>query len=193
MSLGGTGMITMSRKLLVLDLDSTLIYSSPVKTACDFEIVVKGYRFYVKLRPGIEAFLAFIKDHFDVAVWSAAHKLYVAEIVKVLFKDFPLVFVYSGERCTEKIIHDEWKGGGLDGEHVVLKKLKKVWDRKTWTWSRKDTLILDDDPETYMQNYGNSVPIKPYTGQTTDGEFKRVMNILESARAFSDVRIAYKR
>jgi carboxy-terminal domain RNA polymerase II polypeptide A small phosphatase len=186
------------RQLLVLDIDSTLVWSDAMPfPGFDFIITIQDHKFWVKKRPGLDQFLQQVRQDRDIAIWSYAREDYVQAIVSTII-DFPLVFVWSRKRCTEKIIHDEWKGGGLDGQHIVLKKLGKIWRRRQWnnvknTYTRKNTLILDDTPETYLQNYGNAIPIRAYEGKSNDSEFDRVVDLSENILMYADVRQAYKR
>lgn len=68
-----------SDKLLLLDLDETLIHArhAPLAYAADFQFDA----YHVYKRPGVEQFLLNISRHFTIGVWSSASEEYVKEIV----------------------------------------------------------------------------------------------------------------
>lgn len=144
---------------------------------------------WVKKRPGVDKFLAMCHPLYDLAVWSASSRPYIDAIVSHVIP-YPLVFIYDGHRCTYHA-HFDWNG---DKSRMNLKKLCKVWRLRRYHYNRTNTLILDDDSETYMQNYGNSIPIAPYHGSDTDDEeLDRVTLILKTTHQVSDVRFVDKR
>jgi TFIIF-interacting CTD phosphatase-like protein len=69
------------KKLLVLDLDETLLHSSSEVLECadliyDQPCCVTGttIKVYVKLRPFLHVFLEYISNYFDLAIFTAAHQ-----------------------------------------------------------------------------------------------------------------------
>ncbi len=175
------------RKLLVLDLDSTLIWSDfKYVPGYDFEFSIRGQKVWVKLRPGLETFLNEAQKHYDVGVWSAASKDYVRYIaLRILPK---AIFVMSGERCTD---HVHFCPMGEKNRYNI-KKLSKIWNLRSNHYTRRNTVIVDDTPETYRLNYGNSIPIRPYTGADHDTELARIMSILWHILSTPDVRFMNK-
>lgn len=68
----------MQRKLLILDLDHTLIYPSETEFAeAEFIIGPTYDRTWVRRRPHLEQFLNYANQHYDLAVWSASDANYV--------------------------------------------------------------------------------------------------------------------
>jgi RNA polymerase II subunit A small phosphatase-like protein len=127
-------------------------------------------RFYK--RHGLDAFLQECNTLFTLAVWSAASKDYVEAVVTAIFipLDIKLAFVWSGARTTRKWDH-------FNGDLITIKPLRKIWRRKQW--HRTNTLIVDDTPRTYCQNYGNAIRIATWSRlDTADVEFERVLDIL---------------
>jgi len=176
------------RKLLVLDLDSTLIWADFAHiSGYDFNFTLKGQTIWVKKRPRLDDFLIEARKYYDVGVWSAAPKAYVTYIVEKLIPD--AVFVMSGERCTD---HAYFCPMGEKYRHVI-KKLSKIWDQRGNHYTRRNTVIVDDTPETYMLNYGNSIPIRAYVGGDEDTELVRVWSILNQVLPSGDVRLVNKR
>lgn len=170
------------RKLLILDLDSTIIWSD-IKEIRDFDTTLwlrKGtLPVWIKKRPHLDKFIDYIFSEYDVGVFSAAEGEYVREICKYVLDDRPLVFIMSGERCTQHLWYSK-----SDHQHynIIVKKLQKIWDAKRYKnkYTKSNTLILDDSPETYVKNRGNAIPIVPYTGiQDTDVELLRTIDMLK--------------
>ena len=69
-----------SNKLLILDLDETLIHATENKL--EFSEDFQFDKYYVHKRPHLEAFLIDISKHFPIGIWSSADDDYVNEIVK---------------------------------------------------------------------------------------------------------------
>jgi len=77
-SLGDLVNVSRQRKLLVLDLDETLIYATDQPLS-----VPEGFRvgpYYVYLRPHLRRFLESCAVHFDIAVWTASSVDYAAAV-----------------------------------------------------------------------------------------------------------------
>lgn len=173
------------RKLLILDLDSTLVWSHFIKKT-DIHIITEHSTAIIHLkhhppirvnkRPFLGTFLNYCFDNYDVAVWSAGAKEYVHEICKLIFKDRPLIFIFSKDQCNS------------DKNGQTLKQLSQVWANKKWSANPENTLILDDTPETYSQNSENAVPISSYYGNEHDRELLKVIYLLKQLVLVTDVR-----
>ena len=102
------------RKLLILDLDETLIYATEEKLKYEPDFIVGQY--FVYKRPFLNEFLSFCFDNFEVSLWTTATKNYAEEILqKILNKNQNLKFLWTLERCT--IAFDE-----EEREHYFVKK-----------------------------------------------------------------------
>ena len=92
-------MQNIERKLLILDLDETLIYATEEKLEHESDFIVGQY--FVYQRPFIESFLDFCFENFEVAVWTTATKFYAEEILNTILKEeYKLNFLWTRERCT---------------------------------------------------------------------------------------------
>eukprot|EP00923_Selenidium_pygospionis_P021644 GHVN01037306.1.p1 GENE.GHVN01037306.1~~GHVN01037306.1.p1 ORF type:complete len:440 (-),score=63.11 GHVN01037306.1:353-1672(-) len=68
---------THSNKILVLDMDETLIHTAYDLTEYDFTITIQEHVFRVAKRPGLETFLQFCSKNFkEVVLWTAARQSY---------------------------------------------------------------------------------------------------------------------
>ena len=170
------------KKLLILDLDETLVHARerPLSIPCDFE--TKSYKVYK--RPGLGAFLSFCREHFRVAVWTSAGETYANEVESHLFpEDYPLEFVWSAQRCTRR--YDP-----VMMETYWLKNLAKV-KRRGYRLER--VLMVDDTPRKLEENYGNLVPILPWEGEQGDDQLEKLAVYLEHLSDAPNVRVLEKR
>ena len=169
-------------KLLVLDLDETLVYSRRHVLAGmpDFDVEP----FHVYKRPHVDYFLATCLQWFRVGVWSSASPDYVAGVVRALFPEPDrLAFAWAADRCTVR--YDERLGG-----YCARKSLKKLLRRG---YAREAVIAVDDSPEKWRQSYGNLVQVLPFLGAEKDDELTRLLPYLYSLRDQPDVRAVDKR
>lgn len=171
------------KKLLILDLDETLIHASEsrVLPGCN-SFVVDEYTIYK--RPYLEEFLEFCKINFLVAVWTSSSSDYADKVVGELFgKDYPLEFVFSRERCVRKV-------NIVDQTTSWIKDLKKV--RKKG-YPLEQVIIVDDTPAKLRRNYGNHIFITPFEGDKNDNELDHLMVYLQKLQSVVNVRTVEKR
>ena len=172
----------MTSKLLILDLDETLVFAtdSPLPRPGDFEI--DEYTLYK--RPYVHEFIEFCRQHFRVAVWTSSSESYAQEVVKTLFGgSYPLEFVWARKRCTQKLDPEDYS-------YVWLKNLDKVRRRG---YALEHTLIVDDTPEKLQRHYGNLVRVRPFEGDESDDELRRLMPYLLKLKKEENVRRVEKR
>jgi RNA polymerase II subunit A small phosphatase-like protein len=137
---------SISPKLLILDLDETLIHASATKVreAADFQV----FHYFVYKRPSLADFLTTCAQHFRLAIWSSASDDYVRAVVaQILPAGVTLEFVWSRSRCTPFTTPqlDDYGYYNLDGSsyYEYAKRHKKVRRRG---FSLSQTLIVDDTP-----------------------------------------------
>ena len=88
-----------NRKLLVLDLDETLIYTaySPLLNG-----KLKSHRghYYLYERPLLKSFLDSISSEYDLAIWSASKMEYVKWVIKsTVLCRYKFLFVNTRRNC----------------------------------------------------------------------------------------------
>jgi carboxy-terminal domain RNA polymerase II polypeptide A small phosphatase len=174
--------VTRSNKLLILDLDETLIYSTKeiLSRAYDFQLD----QYFVYKRPGLEDFLSECSCIFRVSVWTASSTNYAYQIIEKIFpKNIKLEFVFTQERCVFNFNHET-------GVRQIIKPLKKI-QRKKYLLS--DVIIVDDLRETFQKNYGNAILVSKYSGEEEDEELYLLLKFLKSLRDVDDVRKIDKR
>jgi RNA polymerase II subunit A small phosphatase-like protein len=182
-----------TKPLLILDLDETLIHATAekVREGYDFQV----YQYFIYQRPGLAAFLAQCAEHFQLAVWSSASDDYVQAIVeRIVPPSLPLAFVWGRSRCTRcllpEIDEDDFLSFDYASKYEFAKRLKKV-RRRGFDLNR--TLIVDDTPEKVSQNYGNAIYIKPYLAEVHDTELTSLADYLLTLKDAANVRSIEKR
>ncbi len=169
-------------KLLILDLDETLIYATDeTVSGAKEDFCVGSYAVY--RRPGLEEFLDLCFRYFKVAVWTSSSKSYAEEVVGEVFKGRTLEFVFSRGRCVRSFDHELL-------EPIWIKDLKKV---KRKGYSLQDIIVVDDTPAKLRRNYGNLVRIRPFEGDYEDQELKYLSRYLLDLREAKNIRRIEKR
>jgi Dullard-like phosphatase family protein len=94
------------RLTLVLDLDETLIHSSP--TACpdaDFSIPSESQGqqsiSYVRLRPGLAAFLQRISHLYEIVIYTASVESYARTIITQFDTNCLITMLFTREHCQK--------------------------------------------------------------------------------------------
>lgn len=170
------------RKLLVLDLDETLIFATREKLEAEADDFIGDY--FIYKRPGLDDFLIEASRHFHVGIWSSASDAYVTEIVeKLLSPIIELAFVWSRSKCSIR------KSDVFD-EYIYEKRLDKLKKRG---YALEHILIVDDTPEKSRTNFGNMIKIEPFTGNSADKELSYLVEYLETLREADNVRTIEKR
>jgi TFIIF-interacting CTD phosphatase-like protein len=177
------------KKLLILDLDNTLIYTHTFRDIYhDFVLKFEdNVYYYVIKRPYLKEFLEYCNKNYRIAFWSAATEDYVQQVIKNIAPNIDPVFVWSYEKCTVNMYKSFY-----DNNLNIYKRLRKVWSSKKYNASKKNVLILDDTPNTYSYNYGNAIYITKFFGVDDDDELIRIKELLEKIKDCDDVRQIYK-
>jgi len=125
------------RKLLVLDLDETLVHTSysPILGA---EYKSKKGLFYLYERPHLKDFLDRFFVEYDLAIWSASKAEYVRWIIRsTVLSDHQFVFVNSRKHCKRIF--------GKDGLVEYQKDLTPYLSRY------EKVVMLDDVPKMVVR------------------------------------------
>lgn len=172
----------MNSKLLILDLDETLLYATEQSLGRESDFLFAQYHVY--LRPHLSQFLAFCSENFRLAVWTSSSEDYAQCVVEHVFGTrYPLEFVWARSRCTcrfdANFMDYEW--------HKNLDKIR----RKGQDLSQ--VIMLDDTPRKLARHYGNLLRVKMFEGDPTDNELSLLIPYLDKLRQVSDVRKVEKR
>ncbi|MEG4342063.1 HAD family hydrolase [Microcoleus sp. A003_D6] len=171
-----------SKKLLILDLDETLIYATEASLPRQADFLVEPY--YIYKRPFLDVFLKNCLDWFEVAVWTSSTPSYAIAIVSAIF-EYPktLSFVWASDRCTVAYDIECF-------EYYNRKNLKKV---KRKGYRLESIIAVDDTPQKWERSYGNLVRVNPFEGDESDDELKYLLLYLEQLRYEKNIRTVEKR
>lgn len=170
------------KKILILDLDETLIYATERKLDREADFIIGQY--FVYKRPFLNRFLAFCFEKFDVAVWTTATESYAEEILNTILKENQkLHFLWTRKRCT--LVFDE-----EEREHYFAKRISKLRKRKL---NVESIIVIDDNPNVWKCSYGNLVRVNRFEGDEKDIELKLLPIYLEKLLDVSNVRKIEKR
>lgn len=170
-------------KLLVLDLDETLIHAT--KTKLDNLLVDFTFdEYYIYKRPHLEHFLIQAAKYFKLAIWSSAGDIYVNEIVAAI-KPAAIAFevVWARAKCS-------MKRDRIFDSYYFEKRLDKFKKRG---FLLEQILIVDDTAEKATCNYGNAIYSKEYKGNADDKELLRLLEYLLTLKDVENVRTIEKR
>lgn len=152
-------------KLLILDLDETLIY-------CPDEDAGFFHR-----RPHLDDFLKYAFENFAVAVWTAGGKGYKEWVLSELgIREDSLFFAWDRSRCTTKRCFTTY-------QEVHYKKMQKVF--RLGKFGKGDILFVDNTPSA-IDSYGNVIPISTWEGDEKDEALKKLPLFLDSLKDVED-------
>lgn len=175
-------MQSIEKKLLILDLDETLVFATEEILERPQDFIVGEY--FVYKRPFLKEFIEFCLENFEVAVWTSSTHNYATKIVEEIFPNSnELKFFWSRLRCAIR----------YDQELQVTyfeKMMSKVRKRK---YDLEKVIVIDDSPEKWRNSYGNLVRVKPFFGETDDNELQTSILYLERLKMAENIRKIEKR
>jgi TFIIF-interacting CTD phosphatase-like protein len=181
--------LTTKKKLLILDLDETLVYATETLLSRQPDFSVYGYAVYQ--RPYLDIFLTTCLDWFDVAIWTSSGADYAAAVVAAIFEDpQSLNFIWSSNRCS---IVFNYNYELIDGDYPTYysrKLLKKV---KRQGYKLESIIAIDDTPKKWEKSYGNLVRVHPFEGDEADVELKHLLLYLSTLKDVENIRKIEKR
>jgi RNA polymerase II subunit A small phosphatase-like protein len=159
-------------RLIVFDLDETLVHATQEPLAIPASFEVPPYVVYV--RPFAAELIDFCARRFDVAVWSSSSQLYVEAVTSRLFgTQYPIKFSWDVQRCVQKV--DPRTNG-----YVYIKDLRKV---QKHGYTVNEILMIDDSPEKLQRQPGRHLHIAPFTGDVNDRALLDVIDKLRNVYA----------
>uniref|UniRef100_A0A7S3DL54 FCP1 homology domain-containing protein n=1 Tax=Palpitomonas bilix TaxID=652834 RepID=A0A7S3DL54_9EUKA len=164
------------KKTLVLDMDETLLHSSPTEPEhFDFTVTVKKdvgegkATFWVLKRPGVDEFLAQMHEMYEIVIFTASTQRYADAVLNA----------FSGSQY----IHHR-----LYRQHCTSVQWRTVKDLGRLGRDLRGVIIVDDTPECYFLHPKNAFPIARFVDDMTDSELVGLADRLESVVDASDVR-----
>lgn len=186
------------RKILVVDLDETLIHSASRSTShsnssqghmVEVRFAISGVStlYYVHKRPHCDLFLSKVSKWYDLVVFTASMKEYADPVVDWLESSFPGNFTKRLYR-NNCILRD---GVGY------IKDLSTVCGHfptasistsSSTTVGLGDVILIDNSPVSYAMNVDNAIQVEGWISDPTDTDLLTLLPLLEALRYTTDVR-----
>ncbi|CAD8192693.1 unnamed protein product [Paramecium pentaurelia] len=146
------------RKLIVLDLDETLVHSQfQLKNGYDFaiDIIVQRQIFtvYVTIRPGVQQFIEQLNQYYDIVFWTASLQEYADPVMDFIDPNHIAIGRLYRDSCTPLQI----------GFTKNLNKLGR---------DLKEIIIIDNSEVSYHLNPENEFQIKDFYFDKQDQELE---------------------
>lgn len=181
-------LLTVKRKILVLDLDETLIHShhdgvlrQTVKpgTPSDFTIRViidrHPVKFSVHERPHVDFFLSVVSQWYELVVFTASMEVYGSSVADKLDRGRGILKRrYFRQHCTMEV------GGYTKDLSAIHPDLSSI-------------CILDNSPGAYRKFPHNAIPIPSWFSDPNDTCLLNLLPFLDALRFTSDVRSVLSR
>lgn len=159
------------RKILVLDMDETLIHKSnfpPHESVSLLPVHIDGC--YVFKRPGVDEFLARVTDMFDTYIYTAGHKDYAKPVLDVLCPMIPEDHRFYRDACSSK------RGKCRKNLRILTKDMSRI-------------ILIDDSANAKKFYPDNNYQITRWNGTPNDScLLGEVVPMLESCSRAEDVR-----
>jgi TFIIF-interacting CTD phosphatase-like protein len=171
----GTAMMP-TRKLLVLDLDETLMFASMFRlpTRPEFRL---GLAQAVR-RPGLNVFLERCFSLFRVAIWTSATTEYAAEaLVQLLPANADLAFVWTRQQCYRET-------DPVRGDNYWIKDARFLAARG---YAMDSLLVLDDEPRSWASYRDRVLPVPKFRGEPKDTALSSLLPVLSQAATAPDL------
>ncbi|XP_044271966.1 CTD nuclear envelope phosphatase 1 homolog isoform X2 [Tribolium madens] len=176
------------RKVLVLDLDETLIHShhdgvvrQTVRPGTPPDFVLKvvidrhPVRFFVHKRPHVDFFLDIVSQWYELVVFTASMEIYGAAVADKLDAGRGILQRrFYRQHCTPDL------GSYTKDLGAICNDLSSVF-------------ILDNSPGAYRAYPDNAIPIKSWFSDPTDVALLNLLPVLDALRFTADVRSVLSR
>nr|CAH0104881.1 unnamed protein product [Daphnia galeata] len=174
---------TVRRKILVLDLDETLIHShhdgvvrQTVKPGTPPDFVLKvtidrhPVRFFVHKRPHVDFFLDVVSQWYTLVIFTASMEIYGAAVADKLDNQRGMLQRrYYRQHCTMDY------GSYTKNLEMISMDLSSIF-------------ILDNSPSAYRSYPDNAIPIKSWFSDPMDTALLNLLPVLDALRFTQDVR-----
>jgi RNA polymerase II subunit A small phosphatase-like protein len=193
------------KKILVIDLDETLIHTSfkkipnpdltiqldstvyTKKNTDDKNIeelsVQKIVEAYIRIRPGVNEFFSQLSKHYDFYVYSASSKNYLSTIIKNIDKNKIIKKCYCRDDCIMYVENTEKDFDQPNNKYNYVKDLKKI------NKDLKNIVFIDNNIVSFKLQEKNGIPIKSWFDDYDDIELYKLIPILKNLSGFYDVRV----
>ena len=168
------------KKTLILDLDETLDHSAFKSFYSKEDIVFnmqfdgKQHTIHVLKRPYVDEFLDKMSKLYEIVIFTASISDYANPLLNKLDPRRRICHRLFREHCTSS-------------GNLFIKDLRKVGR------DLKDTIIIDNNPISYLYNKDNGIPIITWHSSQSDNELIKMIPLLEFLSKVDDVRIVIQK
>jgi Dullard-like phosphatase family protein len=165
-----------SRLGLVLDLDETLIFSSPIHSdSASIQVRVHRRRFFVRMRPGLADFIKSVSPHFDLYFFTSSSPEYANPIIDAIAPA-----TVPDHRFTR--------------EHCVMQSGYAIKDLRLLGLPLKHVILVDDIDGSALFQPRNLIRVAPWYGidERDNLLMGQLLPLLEAIARGSDVRIGIR-
>ena len=195
-----------NKKILVIDLDETLIHTSfqiiknpDLKVELDSNTnnkkntaennnsnadasISKKVEAYIRIRPGVDKFLSQMSKYYDIYVYSASSKNYLNTIIKNIDKNNIIKQCYCRDDCIMYVEDYEEDFDKPNNKYKYIKDLKKI------NKELRNIVFIDNNVISFKLQEKNGIPIKSWFDDYEDIELYKLIPILKNLSGFYDVR-----
>lgn len=187
------------KKILVLDLDETLIHSLSWNLPRSFnggstlyrtiEVKINNFSFlyHVTKRPYCDFFLREISKWFELQIFTASVKEYADPIIDWLEFDALSSFMRKKEPDSDKLFSRRFYRNNCTYRQGIgyIKDLSKFYPKED---DLKNIVILDNSPTSYALHEDNAIRIEGWINDQTDRDLINLLPVLHSLSVCIDVR-----
>lgn len=182
------------RKILVMDLDETLIHSASRNTShsnpsqghmVEVKFAISGIStlYYVHKRPHCDLFLSKVSKWYDLVIFTASMKEYADPVIDWLESSFPGKFrkrLYRNN-CTLR------DGVGYIKDLSILCGSSSPISVTT-SGGLGEVILIDNSPVSYALNVDNAIQVEGWISDPSDTDLLTLLPFLEALRYTTDVR-----
>ena len=164
------------KKTLILDLDETLVHSSmrPFQRCADITLPInyngKNIFIYVLRRPYLDKFLEEMSLIYDIIIFTASLADYSEPLLDIIDKKNVIKLRLNRSHCRHY-------------QNIYIKDLQII------NRNLKDMIIVDNNPESYLMNKENAIPILTWEDDVYDKELLKLIPVLKYLANVDDVRV----
>jgi Dullard-like phosphatase family protein len=138
------------RLALVLDLDETLIFGSPIRSdAASMQVRVRNRRLFVRMRPGLHEFVKSLTPLFEIYFFTASSPEYANPIIDTIAEGTPADHRLSRDNCIMN------SGYAIKDLRILNRPLHHI-------------ILVDDIEGSALFQPGNLIRITPWYGSDDD-------------------------
>jgi len=156
------------KRTLCLDLDECLVHAEreePDRFDYEIDVQVRGlgnFKIFFTKRPGLDKFLKYVSENFELALFTASMEEYAKAVLEKIDPDGLIPHVLARKQCT---FHEE---------EYYVKDLSRLGR------PIRDVMLLDDNPNAYLFQPENAIPINSWYDDQSDTELAEVQVLLDA-------------